>query len=339
MKNNSITQFKYGLFSLLFIILIGIIGYEIIEEDWDFIDSFYMTIITISTTGFKEVKDLSSEGRLFTIFLIISGVLSIAYTGGKAAQILIEKQIFRRRRMERGLETISNHFIVCGYGRMGKQICEALKENGYTFVVIENNPPNLELLVEKGFYFIDGDSSSDEALIKAGVKRAKGLVSVVATDAENVFTTLSAKELNPKIFVVARAIDEGTESKLLKAGADRVVKPYELGGNRLVQLLMRPGVMDFIDGVARNNDIAINLEEITVGADSSLIGKSLAESPIRKDLNIIIVAIYRQDGTFIYNPKSMVEINVNDKLIAIGETESLNKLTILCVPANKPVVN
>lgn len=327
---NAISQFKYGLIALVCIIIIGTIGFEIIETDWTLLDSFYMTVITISTTGFKEVKPLSEAGRLFTVFLIISGVLSIAYTGGKAAQILVEKQMLRRRRMKRRLDLMANHYIVCGYGRMGKQICEALKENKYPFVVIENNPENVEHLIERGIDFINDDATHDDALIKAGLHRARGLVSVVATDAENVFTTLSAKELNPKIFVVARAIDEGTESKLMKAGADRVVKPYELGGNRMVQLLMRPGVIDFIDGIAKNIDTAISLEEITVCEGSQFIGQTLANSPIRKELNIIIVAIYSSDGSFIYNPKSDTEIKLNDKLIAIGESENLNKLTDAC---------
>lgn len=331
MKDNAIAQFKYGLLALIFIIIIGTIGFELIEKDWSLLDSFYMTVITISTTGFKEVKPLSEVGRLFTVFLIISGVLSLAYTGGKAAQILVEKKMLRRRRMKRRLDVMANHYIVCGYGRMGKQICEALKKNKYPFVVIENNPENVEHLIEKGYDFVNDDATHDEALLKAGLARARGLVSAVATDAENVFTTLSAKELNPNIFLVARAIDEGTESKLMKAGADRVVKPYELGGNRMVQLLMRPGVIDFIDGVARDHDTAISLEEITVCEGSSLIGKTLANSTIRRDLDIIIVAINSADGVFRYNPKSDTEIKLNDKLIAIGESGNLNKLTDACL--------
>lgn len=331
MNTNPLSQLKYGILSFIIIVLIGTIGFELIEEKWDFIDSFYMTIITISTTGFKEVKPLSTEGRLLTIFLIVSGVFTIGYTAGKAAQILIEKQILRRKRMEKKLGTISNHYIVCGFGRMGKQIAEALVENGDDFVVVENNPENVEVLIERGYLYINGDAASDEALIKAGVERAKGLVSVVATDAENVFTTLSAKELNPNVFVVARAIDEGTESKLMKAGADRVVKPYELGGNRMVQLLLRPGVIDFIDGVAKNKETTIQLEEITVCPGSELIGKTLIDSPIRRDLDIIIVAIYKKDGTFIYNPKSSAMLQQNDKLIAIGEEVKLEMLTKLCL--------
>ena len=331
MHSNAFLQLKYGIISFVLIILIGTVGFEIIEQEWDFIDSLYMTIITISTTGFKEVKPLSTGGRILTIFLIVSGVFTIGYTAGKAAQIFIEKKVFRRKRMEKRLETISNHYIVCGFGRMGKQISEALLENHYEFVVVENNPVNIEVLLERGYNFVNGDAASDEALLKAGVERAKGLVSVLTTDAENVFAALSAKQFNPHLFVVARAIDEGTESKLMKAGADRVVKPYELGGNRMVQLLLRPGVIDFIDGVAKNKETTIQLEEISVCDGSALIGKTLMDSPIRRDLDIIVVAINREDGTFIYNPKSSAFIQRNDKLIAIGKAEMLTSLTKLCL--------
>ncbi|MBU2494593.1 MAG: potassium channel protein [Bacteroidetes bacterium] len=331
MNIDAAKQFKLGLLLLFLVIIVGTVGYEILEVNWTLLDSFYMTIITISTTGFREVKDLSQPGRMFTVFLIISGVLTIAYTGGKAAQILIETQVLRRRKMSKELEKISDHYIVCGYGRMGRQICEGLVENQVPFVVIENDQKKLTIIKELNLLFIEGDATNDEILIKAGIKRAKGLVAVIRTDAENVFATLSARELSPEIFVVARAVEDGTEKKLITAGANRVVKPYELGGNRMVQLLLRPGVIDFIDGVARNKNVEISLEEITLNEGSILVGKSLSNSPVRKDLNIIIVAISRNDGNFIYNPKSDTKFEVNDKLIAIGEQTNLSKLTELCL--------
>jgi voltage-gated potassium channel len=331
MKSNVFNQLRLGLVTLLIIIVLGTIGYEIIESDWDLLDSFYMTVITISTTGFKEVKDLSNHGRILTIFLIISGVLTIGYTGGKAAQMLIETQVFRRRRMSKELETISDHYIVCGYGRMGRHICEGLKYNKVPFVVIETEQKKIEAIIENGYLYINGDATNDEILTKAGVKRAKGLVAVIRTDAENVFATLSAKQLNPEIYVVSRAVEEGTESKLITAGASKVVKPYDLGGNRMVQLLIRPGVIDFIDGVARERDMNISLEEIKICENSVLIGMMLKDSPIRKDLNIIIVAINKKSGSFIYNPKPDTKFEEGDKLIAIGEKESLSKLNKICL--------
>ncbi len=331
MHSHAAAQLKIGLFALASIIIIGTVGFEIIEEDMTILDSFYMTIISITTTGFKEVHDLSAAGRVFTIFLIITGVLAIGYTGGKGAQIIIEKQVFRRRRMSRKLDVIGNHYIVCGYGRMGKQVCESLTENEVAFVVIENDEKEIELLIDKNYLFVNGDATADDTMRKAGIDRAKGLVACIQSDAENVFATLSAKELNPEVYVVARAVDEGTESKLQKAGANRVVKPYELGGNRMVQLLLRPGVIDFIDDVAKDKNIDISLEEINLNSKSTLIGKTLVDSPIRRDLNIIIVAISRKSGKFIYNPKSTEAFEDGDKLIAIGEKGSLKKLTEYCL--------
>jgi voltage-gated potassium channel len=334
MDQNAVKKLQVGLFLIFIIIMVGSVGYMIIEG-WTFFDSFYMTIITISTTGFKELRPLSTPGMMLTVTLIITGVLTIAYTGGRGVQVLVESQILRRRRMSKRLATVSNHYIICGFGRMGKQIAEHLHESLLNFVVIENGPNNLAKLNELGFLFVDADATDDDALLKAGVERAKGLVAVLSTDAENVFTTLSSREMNRNLFIVARAIDEGTEGKLLKAGADRVVKPYELGGNRMVQLLLRPGVTDFIEGVARKKEVDISLEQIIVCEGSKLVGLTLAESTIRSELNIIIIAIDKSEGKFVYNPQSSSKIEIGDKLIAIGQIENLNKLTSLCYVENK----
>lgn len=330
MEQLAIKKLKAGLLLILSIILGGTFGYMIIEG-WTFLDSFYMTVITISTTGFRELRPLSTPGMVLTIALIITGVLAIAYTGGRGVQVLVESQILRRRKMLKKLDAVSDHYIICGFGRMGKQIADHLNDLGFEFVVIENEPNNVNKLNELGFLYVNADATDDEALIKAGVEKAKGLVAVLSTDAENVFTTLSAREHNQNLFIVSRAIDEGTESKLKKAGADRVVKPYELGGNRMVQLLVRPGVTDFIEGVARASNIQISLEQIEVCEGSELVGSTLAKSPIRSKLNIIIIAIDKSGGRFVYNPQSDTKIEAGDKLIAIGEAENLNKLTNLCV--------
>ena len=329
MHQNIYKKLQIGLGAIFSIITIGTFGYMLIEG-WTFFDSFYMTIITISTTGFKELRPLSTPGMILTVALIITGVLAIAYTGGRGVQVLVESQILRRRKMSKKLEQINNHYIVCGFGRMGKQIAEHLVEHNLEFVVIENEPNNVEKLIELGYLYINGDATDDDALIDAAVERATGMVAVLRTDAENVFTTLSARELNSKLFIVSRAIDEGTESKLKKAGADRVVKPYELGGNRMVQLLIRPGVTDFIEGIARKRDVHISLEQIVVTENSKIVGLTLAESPIRSELDIIIIAIDKSGGRFVYNPQSSAKIEVGDKLIAIGHIENLNKLTGLC---------
>jgi len=330
MDPNAFKKLQVGIGIIISVILLGTVGYMFTEE-WSFMDAFYMTIITISTTGFREVRPLSTSGMILTVWLIITGVLAIAYTGGRGVQLLVESQILRRRRMSKKLESVSDHYIICGFGRMGRQIAEHLDESKLEFVVIENEPHNVSTLVELGYLFVDADATDDDALIKAGIERAKGLVAVLSTDAENVFTTLSARELNKKLFIVSRAIDEGTEGKLKKAGADRVVKPYELGGNRMVQLLLRPGVTDFIEGVAKRREVHISLEEIEVREGSQLVGMTLAESPIRSELNIIIIAIDKSGNKFVYNPQSSAQIEAGDKLIAIGQLENLNKLNNLCI--------
>ena len=300
---------------LLLLMGLGTIGYMIIEG-WNITDSLYMVIITITTTGFEEVHPLSGSGEIFTLFLVLASFITVFYIGGIGIHILIESKIFRRRRMEKKIEKLENHYVVCGYGRMGTHICEELSHAKVDFVVIENNPANHPKLDEIGFLYDTGDASHDTTLERVGVKKAKGLVAVLSNDAENVFTTLTAKFLNPKLFVVARAVEDETEPKLLKAGADRVVKPYELGGYRMASLLLRPGVADFIE-----------IEEIVVKKGSKMHQKSLAALPIRTEFNTIIVSIQNDEkGIFVYNPTGETIVDEGNKLIAIGEKNNLQRL-------------
>jgi voltage-gated potassium channel len=228
--------------------------------------------------------------------------------------------------MEKRIKLLKNHYIVCGFGRMGKKICEELHTYKKPFTVIEKDKIQIDHLRELDYLYIEGDATVDEVLLSAGAHDAKGLVAVLSTEAENVFTVLSARVLNPKIFIVSRAIEEENESKLLKAGANRVVKPYEIGGFRMAQVLLRPGVVDFIDIIARDRRIDLHIEEIDVLAGSSLVGHKLSEAPIRNKLNIIIIAIFRSDGKVIYNPQSNVVIEENNKLMVIGEERNIEEL-------------
>ncbi len=319
----------YGFLALFGVLILGIIGYMFIEKDFTLLDAFYMTVITMTTTGFKEVKPLTDQGKIFTVFIIFSGVLAIAYTGGRAAQLLIETQIFRIRRMGKKMQNLSDHYIVCGYGRMGRRVCEELKKNKAKFVVIERDESIINDLKEKNYIYVIGDASNDEILKNAGIANAKGIVTVTHSDAENVFTALTAKQLNPNIYVISRAVDEGSETKLLKAGVDRVVKPFEIGSSKMVQLLLRPKVSDFIEGIARKENINIGLEEVVIANDSPLVGLTLAGSSLRKELNIIIVAIHKVNGDFVYNPSADTIILAGDQLIAIGNNDDLVKLAHL----------
>ena len=324
-------QIVPGFFLLIFLAGFGTVGYVIIEG-WTMFDAFYMTIITISTTGFKELHPISETGRVLTTFLIIAGVGTIAYMGGRAVQAIVEYQVFRRRKLHRKVAELKNHYIVCGYGRLGKPICEELNERDTSFVVIERNEKIADILVEKGYLYIIGDATEDEVLLGAGIKRASGLVAVLATDADNVYVTLTAKVLKPDVFVVTRAIDDEAEKKLKRAGANRIVKPYEIGASRMAHLLTRPAVADFMDIVAREkgNSVDLNLEEILVEDSSSLLNKTLAETSLRQNLNIILVAIFRENGDFVYNPTSSAKLMAGDRLIAIGQEKDLAVLNKLC---------
>ncbi len=328
MIDKTVNQIKIAVLLWLMVVVIGTSGYMIIEG-WNLFDSIYMTIISITTTGYREVYPLSNTGKVFTLFVIILGVVTIAYIGGRMAQFFVESYVFRRRRMAKRLKMLQHHYIVCGFGRMGRKICEELAVNQAQFVVIEKDEKETGHLQDLNYIHLEGDATDDEVLLKAGIKQAKGLVAVLPTEAENVFTTLSARVLNPKIFIVSRAVEEETESKLLKAGANRVVKPYEIGGHRMTQVLLRPGVVDFIDIIAREKRFDLQIEEIDVKAGSVLVGQTLAQSPIRNKLNIIIVAIFRSDGNVIYNPQSSAVIQDNNKLIVIGEEKNIKLLVKL----------
>ena len=326
MVKSAIKHLRNALISLLIIIIFGTAGYMLLEG-WNLADSLYMVIITITTTGYEEVHPLSTTGEIFTLFLVLVSFATVIYIGGIGIQIIIESNIFKRRRMQRKIDKLNDHYIVCGYGRMGTHICEELTHEGVQFVVIENNSDNHTKLDETGYIYDTGDATHDSTLERVGVKRAKGLVAALPNDAGNVFTTLSAKFLNPHIFVVARAVEDETEPKLKKAGADRVVKPYELGGVRMASLLLRPGVADFIEIVAANRNLDLQIEEIVVKKGSKMHKKSLAELPIRTEFNTIIVSIQNDEkGIFVYNPTGNTVVDEGNKLIAIGEKTNLEKL-------------
>ncbi|MFP4484517.1 MAG: potassium channel family protein [Spirochaetota bacterium] len=330
MKPRTMQQLLIAGLIVLFTMVFGTVGYIVIEG-WTLSDAFYMTILSISTTGFREVNPLSEAGKILTIFVIIVGLVSLAYFGGRLVQTIIENYLLRRRRrMDAKLRRLKNHYIVCGFGRMGRNICQDLLEANVRFVVIEKDQAYTQQLEDAGYLYVLGDAASDEILMKAGIQQANGLIAVVSSDAENIYTTLSAKSLNPNIKVVARALQDESESKLKKAGADRVIKPYELVGHRMAQLVLRPGIEEFIDTVVRRGGKSIMMEEIAVEPASCLVGQSLRDSPIRKELNIIIVVIHRADGELIYNPSPDVRIEPRDRMIAIGDRVQLEQFAGLC---------
>jgi voltage-gated potassium channel len=309
------------------VILLGTIGYSAVEG-WDLFDSLYMTVITLTTVGYQEVHGLSHPGRIFTIVLILAGVGTMLYSLSVGAKLLLEgelREIFGRRKLSKKIEKLENHYIICGYGRMGKIICREMIQHGATFVVTEKNP-EVFASIDKELLSLHGDATQDAVLKEAGIEKAKGLISVLSSDADNLYVVLSARGLNTKLRIVARASDEGVESKLMRAGADSVVSPYFIGGLRIAHTILKPAVVDFIEFATKSGNIELQMEEIQVKESSPITDKALDECGIRKELGIIIVAIKRESGEMEFNPTSTSIIRKGDTLVAMGETKQLKAL-------------
>ncbi len=320
-------QFILSLVSIVIVIFCGTSGYVLLEK-WSFLDALYMTITTITTVGYREVHELSGPGKVFTLVLIVFGVGTILYTLNNAARIVIEgeiQEIFGRRKLEKKIKQLKNHYIVCGFGRMGRVIGKELKEKGAEFVVIEKETMSPDVL-DADMLFVRGDATKDEVLREAGIERARGLISVLPTDAENLYVVLSARVLNPDMNIVARAGEEGSEQKLLRAGADRVVSPYHIGGLRIAHTVLKPSVVDFIEFATRSGNIDLQMEEIYVREGASIAGTTLDECGIGRELGIIIVAIKRSGGDMRFNPTFRTTIKPGDVLIALGERTKLKVL-------------
>jgi len=309
------------------VIVFGVAGYIVIER-WDFFDSLYMTIITLTTVGYHEVHELSQPGRAFSMVLMLSGVGTMFYTFGVGAKVLLEgelRDLLGRKKLTKKIENLKDHYIICGYGRMGNIICREMLHNKAPFVLIEKTPGILAT-IDADILSLQGDATQDSILIQAGIERAKGLISVLSSDSENLYVVLSARGLNPKLKIVARASEEGAESKLIRAGADSVVSPYYIGGLRIAHSLLKPAVVDFIEFATKSGNIELQMEEIRVKESSDIIDRSLDECGIRKEMGIIIVAIKRDTGTMEFNPKSTSVIRKGDTLVAMGETKQLKAL-------------
>ena len=312
---------------IIIVIAFGTAGYQLIEG-WNFLDALYMTIITLTTVGYREVHELSSRGMIFTIVLLMVGVGTFLYALSAGAKIILEgelQELFGRKRLEKKIKELKGHYIICGYGRMGKIICRELKAKNVPFVAIERNGDFLNNRLDD-FLGISGDATNDDILREAGIERAKGLISVLPNDALNLYVVLSARELNPDLHIVARAGEEGSENKLLRAGADKVVSPYHIGGLRIAHTILRPAVVDFIEFATKTGNIELQMEEVTIPEGSSMADKSLDQCGIGRELGIIIVGIKRHTGEMRFNPTSRSTIKAGDTLIALGEISKLKVL-------------
>ena len=322
-------RIRIALILLFCTISFGTFGFHVIEG-MSFFDAFYMTMITISTVGFSEIKTLSMAGRILTILIISTGITIGAYTIGTLLRMFIEGEfgrIFGRRKLERNISAMQGHFIICGFGRIGSIICMELKADSIPFIIIEEDTTKNGVLEKLGYLYINMDATSEEALVKAGLMSAKGLVTAVRSDANNVFITLTAKDLRPDIFVLSRASDVKNETKLIKAGASRVVSPYLLGGRRMAEVLKRPTVVDFIDIAMANRKLGLAMEEARVGDRSTLVGKNLIDSHLRQNYGVIIVAIKKTSGEMIYNPLPSEKLDAGDVVVVIGKKEDLKRMS------------
>lgn len=303
----------------------GTTGYMLLQH-FTFIEALYMTVITLSTVGFTEVRPLDTEGRIFTIVLILMGAGFVAFALAYFSQIVLDGDVleaYRRQRLTKKLDHIIDHYIVCGYGQMGQIIADRLHEDRVPVVIIESDESLLGRLREKNFVYLSGDAKEEENLVAAGIHRAKGLVSVVSSDSENVFIVLTARDLNKNLLIYARAGSPGTDKRLLKAGADRVVSPYAIGAAKIAYNILRPTVTDFLDLAVSGEGMDLSMEEMRVPDDSKLVGMDLMASGIRSNFNLIIVAIKRAEGTMVFNPPSSEKFQAGDTLVAIGAVENL----------------
>ncbi len=320
--------------SILLLLGFGTLGYMLIE-DWAFIDALYMTVITLATVGYGEVHQVSMEGRLFTVVLIVIGVGYFLYLAGNAIQIIVEgqiRQVLGRRKLDKQISQLNNHYIVCGYGRVGRALCRFLKMEQLPFVVIEQDQARNTVLNDDGNIYVLGDATDETILTKCGIDRAKCLMSVLATDADNVFQVLTAKQLNPNLFIVARAIVNASKNKLYAAGAGKVISPYELGARRMAHAVIRPTVIHFLELAFVDEQTDIHVEEMQVKASSALVDVALQDSNIRKDLDIIIIAIRKPEGNMRFNPSADTKIRVGDTLVVVGTTSNLVKLEKMLNP-------
>jgi len=306
----------------------GTTGYMVIEG-WGAWDAFYMTVTTVATVGFREVHPLSMAGQVFTVLLIVSGVGTAFYTATLLATTIVEgglQRRFERRRITFMLQQLRDHFILCGYGRIGSMIADELDRQRVPFVIIERDPARVRAVIDRGWIAMEADASQEEVLTRAGIHHARGLIAAVGTDAENVYTVLTARVMRPDLFIIARVESDDAEHKLRRAGADRVISPYHIGAAHMVQTALRPAVVDFVQLATSSGHLELSMEQVRVPQPSALVGKSLVESGIRQKFGVIIVAIKRADSAMEFNPPPEAVIRGGDELVVLGGPESVKAL-------------
>ena len=320
-------RIRIVLMAVLAAIALGTIVFHLLEG-WSILDSLYVTAQTVTTVGFGDITPRTALGRVFATVFMIVGVGIVLYALTSTVQSIVHSELFARYGHSRKMSKLRDHFIICGAGRVGSHLIRSLRAVDGVFLVIESDQRKCEVLMDMNVPVLVRDATLEESLIEAGVEHARGLASCLPDDADNVYVVLTARDLNPGIHIVARAAEEQAESKLIRAGANRVVAPTIIGGHRMAMALTKPAVGDFLDSVTAN-DLELGFEQLEVDPVSSLVNRKLSESVIRSELNIVIVSIRRNSGEIIFNPSGETKIEGGDMLIAIGNAESLARLNAL----------
>lgn len=310
------------------VLFVGTAGYMLIER-WPATEAFYMTAITVSTVGFGEIRPLSSAGRMFTVAIIFLGVGVIAYGFTTFSEYVVTASVggqLRQRRVKRMIENMEGHIIICGYGRVGRSAAQSLRPSRRQMVVLERDREHIESAYEDGHVVIAGDATRDEVLRKAGIERAWGLAVCTGDDTQNLFVVLSARTLNPELYIVARSVEAENERKMRRAGANRVVSPYQIGGKHMANIIMRPHVTDFFDVVTLDDGLEIWVEELVIADDALLAGQTVGAADIRRKTGVTIVALYHRASNATVMPNADTVLEPGDELIVLGTREQLGAL-------------
>ena len=322
-------QIAFVAILLISLILTGVIGYKILL-DLSVLDALYMTVITISTVGYAEVGVMDTEAKLFSIMLIFVSIGTVGYLFSTIMSYFLEgdlKTAWRRRKMESNITELKDHYIICGAGETGQNAIKQFKSSNVDFVVIDKDESKVHDLIEDNIYAVHGDATQDFVLDKARIKNAKGLITSLSTDAENVYTVLTARQMNKDLYIVSRAIDKGAAGKLKKAGANNTISPNEIGGTRMASLMLRPNVISFLDIITRAGDVILDLEEVVIFQNSSLINKQLKEAKIPQQTGLIVLAIKKEaEEKLFLNPSSSEILEQGDTMIVLGREEQVNQL-------------
>jgi voltage-gated potassium channel len=323
-------RIRHAIIAVVVAISLGTVAFHLIEG-WSLLDSLYVTVQTVTTVGFGDVTPKNTHGRIFAIFFMLFGVGVVLYALTSTVQSIVQSELvaaFGQRRRSRKMSKLRNHFIICGAGRVGSHLIRDLLQTRELFIVIERDPQKVAELTDQGVAVLVRDATLEESLREAGVEHARGLAACLPNDADNVYVVLTARDLNAKLHIVARAAEEQAEVKLVRAGANRVVAPTIIGGHRMATALIKPAVADFIDSITASQ-LELAFEQVEIDPTSALAGSKLRDTNIRSELDIVIVSIRRGDGQMLFNPSGETTIESGDMLIAIGHPESLIKLNVL----------